>query len=78
MGRYHLERVICLQNKIREEKKAYGDGEEAAIALDNARVQLEKPIYNQKGRQWRTLPAALPKSSQWANLTQGLHTGPLI
>lgn len=59
-------------------KKAYGDGEEAAIALDNSRVQLEKPDYYKKKRLWWTLPAALPKSSQWDNLSQGLDTGPLI
>lgn len=59
-------------------KKAYRDGEEAAIALDNSRAQLEKPVYNQKERLWWTLPAALPKSSQGDNLAQGLNTGPLI
>lgn len=59
-------------------KKTYGNREEAAIALDNSRVQLEKPVYNQKARLWWTLPAALPKSSHWDNLTPGLHTGPLI
>lgn len=31
-------------------KKAYGDREEAAIALENSRVQLEKPVNNQKAR----------------------------